>query len=54
MYWQQRRIWIHPKYHGVLLAAHTNKNWFGLSNDIAKAIEQTNIKMVVDRQELDE
>lgn len=54
MYWQHRRIWIHPKYHGVLLAAHTNKNWFGLSNDIAKAIEQTNIKMVVDRQELDE
>lgn len=53
MYWQHRRIWIHPKNNGVLLAAHTNKNWFGLSKDIEKAIEQTNVKMVKDRQELD-
>lgn len=53
MYWQHRRVWIHPKDDGVLLAAHTNKNWFGLSKDIEKAIEQTNIKMVEDRQELD-
>src|SRR5699024_6936618 len=31
MYWQHRRIWIHPKDGGLLLAAHTNKNWFGIS-----------------------
>lgn len=53
MYWQHRRVWIHPKNNGLLLAAHTNKNWFGLSKDIEKAIEKTNIKMVEDRQELD-
>ena len=53
MYWQHRRVWIHPKKNGLLLAAHTNKNWFGLSRDIEKAIEKTNIKMVEDRQELD-
>lgn len=54
MYWQHRRIWIHPKDKGLLLAAHTNKNWFGISKDIEKAIENTNIKMVDDQQELDE
>jgi cytochrome c biogenesis protein len=54
MYWQHRRVWIHPKENGILLAGHTNKNWFGLSKDIDKAIKETNIKMVEDRQELDE
>lgn len=54
MYWQHRRIWLHPKGGGLLLAAHTNKNWFSLSKDIEKAIENTNITMVEDRQELDE
>ncbi|MFD1849699.1 cytochrome c biogenesis protein ResB [Oceanobacillus bengalensis] len=54
MYWQHRRIWISPKGNGLLLAAHTNKNWFGISKDIEKIIENTNIKMVKDQQELDE
>ncbi|MEC5422423.1 cytochrome c biogenesis protein ResB [Virgibacillus sp. C22-A2] len=54
MYWQHRRIWIHPKQKGVLLAAHTNKNWFGVKSEIEKAIAGTTIKMVEDQQELDE
>lgn len=54
MYWQHRRIWIHPKERGLLLAAHTNKNWFGVTKDIEKAISGTNIKMVDDQQGLDE
>src|SRR5699024_961538 len=53
MYWQHRRIWIRPKDEGIMLAAHTNKNWFGLKKDIEKAISETNINMVVDQQELD-
>ena len=53
MYWQHRRIWIHPKGNGILLAAHTNKNWFGISKDIENSIENTSIKMVDDQQELD-
>lgn len=53
MYWQHRRIWIHPKDKGILLAAHTNKNWFGVSKDIEKAITDTHIEMVNDQQELD-
>ncbi|MEN1970119.1 cytochrome c biogenesis protein ResB [Lentibacillus sp. N15] len=54
MYWHHRRIWIHPKNNGLLVAAHTNKNWFGIKKDIEKAIEGTNAKMVVDQQELEE
>lgn len=54
MYWQHRRIWIHPKANDILLAAHTNKNWFGVKKDIEKAIKGTNINMVIDQQELDE
>ncbi len=54
MYWQHRRIWINPHHGELLLAAHTNKNWFGVKKDIEKAIEGTQIKMVVDQQELEE
>jgi len=54
MYWQHRRIWIHPKDDELLLAAHTNKNWYGVKKDIEKAIKDTNISMVVDQQELEE
>lgn len=53
MYWQHRRIWIHPKGNGVLLAAHTNKNWHALKQNIEKAIANTSIKIVEDQQELD-
>ncbi|MFD1389413.1 cytochrome c biogenesis protein ResB [Oceanobacillus oncorhynchi subsp. oncorhynchi] len=55
MYWQHRRIWINKqKDNTLLLAAHTNKNWFGLKRDIEKAVEGTNVTMVEDQQELDE
>ncbi|WP_439649455.1 cytochrome c biogenesis protein ResB [Lentibacillus daqui] len=54
MYWHHRRIWIHPKDNGLLVAAHTNKNWFGIKKDIEKAIEGTNVNMVVDQQELED
>lgn len=52
MYWQHRRIWIHPKKGKLLLAAHTNKNWHGVKTDIEKAITDTNVNMVEDQQEL--
>ncbi|MDL4840758.1 cytochrome c biogenesis protein ResB [Aquibacillus rhizosphaerae] len=51
MYWQHRRVWIHPKNNGLWLAAHTNKNWFGIKKDIEKAIMKTNINMVVDQEQ---
>ncbi|WP_100010760.1 cytochrome c biogenesis protein ResB [Lentibacillus sediminis] len=54
MYWHHRRIWIHPKGNGVLLGAHTNKNWYGVEKDIEQAIDGTSINMVKDQQEKDE
>jgi cytochrome c biogenesis protein len=53
MYLQHRRIWINPNNGKVLLAAHTNKNWFGIKKEIEIAIKDTNITMVEDQQELD-
>ncbi|QTM99698.1 cytochrome C biogenesis protein [Sediminibacillus dalangtanensis] len=52
MYWQHRRVWIHPSDSGVMLAAHTNKNWYGIKREIEKAIEGTELNMVEDQQEL--
>ncbi|WP_088051940.1 cytochrome c biogenesis protein ResB [Virgibacillus dakarensis] len=49
MYWQHRRIWIHPKGNGILMAAHTNKNWYGIKQEIEKSISGTNINMVEDQ-----
>ncbi|MFD1065281.1 cytochrome c biogenesis protein ResB [Oceanobacillus locisalsi] len=55
MYWQHRRIWINKQTDDtLLLASHTNKNWYGVKRDIEKAIEDTNVTMVEDQQELDE
>ena len=51
MYWYHRRIWINPDGEGILLAAHTNKNWHGLEREIEKIIDGTNIKMIEDQEE---
>jgi len=54
MYWHHRRIWLHPENSQLLLAAHTNKNWYGVKKDIEKAIDGTSIEMVFDQQELED
>ena len=54
MYWQHRRIWINPYGKGIMLAAHTNKNWFGIKKDIESSIKDTNIQMVIDQEEIEE
>ncbi len=30
MYWNHRRMWIQEVNNEIWLAAHTNKNWYGL------------------------
>lgn len=36
-YWSHRRIWLQRTEDGrVLLAAHTNKNWFNMKKDVSK------------------
>ncbi|MYL32696.1 cytochrome C biogenesis protein [Pontibacillus yanchengensis] len=54
MYWNHRRIWIHPHDEGVWIAGHTNKNWFGIKRDLEKIVDGTNVPMVTDQNELKE
>ena len=38
-YWQHRRIWLKIDNQKLLLGAHTNKNWYGLRNEVARALQ---------------
>ncbi|WP_097157498.1 cytochrome c biogenesis protein ResB [Bacillus oleivorans] len=40
-YWNHRRIWIQKQKDHVLIAAHTNKNWYGLKRELEKVFEET-------------
>ncbi|WP_124219624.1 cytochrome c biogenesis protein ResB [Aquisalibacillus elongatus] len=52
LYWHHRRVWIHPKEDGsLLIAGHTNKNWYGLKEDIRQAMSDTSLNLVKDQQE---
>ncbi|WP_404428411.1 cytochrome c biogenesis protein ResB [Sutcliffiella horikoshii] len=51
MYWNHRRVWIRRNGNEIMLAGHTNKNWFGLKNEINKALENTSISIPVDQVE---
>ncbi|GHH98140.1 cytochrome c biogenesis protein ResB [Neobacillus kokaensis] len=42
-YWNHRRIWVQHKNGEVWIAAHTNKNWYGLKREIEKVLEDTNL-----------
>jgi cytochrome c biogenesis protein len=52
MYWQHRRIWLHRGDGEVLVAGHTNKNWFGLKKDIEYVLNGTGISEPADQKEL--
>lgn len=43
-YWNHRRIWIQHVKGNTWIAAHTNKNWFGLKREIQYLIDGTNLK----------
>jgi cytochrome c biogenesis protein len=49
LYWNHRRIWIKEKEGGLWIAAHTNKNWFGIKKDLQKLSDKTGIAMPEDR-----
>jgi cytochrome c biogenesis protein len=42
-YFQHRRIWLRYEDGMLHLAAHTNKNWFGLRKEIEKIVSESNI-----------
>ena len=48
-YWNHRRIWIQQKNGEVWIAAHTNKNWFGLKREVESIIEGTNYTIPKDQ-----
>ncbi|PLR76357.1 cytochrome C biogenesis protein [Bacillus sp. V3-13] len=43
-YWNHRRIWLRQMDGQVWVAAHTNKNWFGLKKEIATVLKGTGIR----------
>lgn len=49
MYWNHRRIWIRRNGDGILVAGHTNKNWYGIKNEIDDVLEGTMIGKPIDQ-----
>lgn len=48
-YWNHRRIWIMRKDGETWIAAHTNKNWFGLKREMESILEGTNLAVPEDQ-----
>lgn len=47
-FWQHRRVWIQFQDDKVLLAAHTNKNWFGIRKEVQGVADQVKLAITVD------
>lgn len=45
LYWQHRRIWIRVDGDRLIVAAHTNKNWYGLREELARILNKTGIEV---------
>lgn len=50
-YWNHRRIWLQRFNREILIAGHTNKNWYGLNSEIADTVKNTSIPEPIDQQE---
>ncbi|WP_223591601.1 cytochrome c biogenesis protein ResB [Neobacillus bataviensis] len=48
-YWNHRRIWVQNKNGEVWIAAHTNKNWYGLKREIESVLTDTKLNMPEDQ-----
>lgn len=48
-YWNHRRIWVQHKNGQVWIAAHTNKNWYGLKREIETVLKGTGLNMPEDQ-----
>lgn len=52
MYFNHRRFWIQQQADGeIILAGHTNKNWFGLKKDLDQVKEYASLPAYTDQQE---
>ncbi|MEC5268777.1 cytochrome c biogenesis protein ResB [Heyndrickxia coagulans] len=50
-YWNHRRFWLKREKGAVLLAAHTNKNWYGLKRELEWVLSASGMPALVDRKE---
>ncbi|MEH7302427.1 MULTISPECIES: cytochrome c biogenesis protein ResB [Neobacillus] len=48
-YWNHRRIWVQKKNGQVWIAAHTNKNWYGLKREIETVLADTKLGIPEDQ-----
>lgn len=48
-YWNHRRIWLQNKNGEIWIAAHTNKNWYGLKREIESVLSETKINIPNDQ-----
>ncbi|MGZ0053163.1 cytochrome c biogenesis protein ResB [Brevibacillus gelatini] len=49
-FWQHRRIWVQTQDETVLLAAHTNKNWFGLRREVDGLVDQLQLPVTIEEK----
>lgn len=45
LYFQHRRIWLRYEDGSLHVAAHTNKNWFGLRKELERVVQYANIDL---------
>jgi cytochrome c biogenesis protein len=50
-YWNHRRFWLKRSESGILAAAHTNKNWYGLKKEMQLVLDGTGMPAHADQQE---
>lgn len=50
-YWNHRRIWLRQIKGDVILAGHTNKNWYGFKKEMNMIIQDTKIPEPIDQLE---
>lgn len=53
-YFNHRRIWIHESIDGQLVvAAHTNKNWFGVKKELDQVTEVAQLPQYIDQHDIE-
>ncbi|MCM3763057.1 cytochrome c biogenesis protein ResB [Alkalihalobacillus oceani] len=50
-YWTHRRIWLKQEGDRTVLAAHTNKSWYGFKQEIFELTEKLGISEPIDRRD---
>ncbi|MCL7746664.1 MULTISPECIES: cytochrome c biogenesis protein ResB [Bacillaceae] len=50
-YWTHRRIWIQEENGKVMMAGHTNKNWYAFKREMAEVAKEAELEQPVDRTE---